>query len=109
MRIVVAMVNPAGPGDEGESVLLLNASPEPVDLTGWQIADKAKEKCAVPTGTPAAGGTQEVPVARPCALQQRQHHHSSGRDRHQGLRRLLHQGAGPGSGLDGHILSDPAR
>jgi uncharacterized protein YukJ len=68
VRIVAAMVNPAGPGDEGESVLLLNASPDPVDLTGWQIADKAKQKCAVPAGPLAAGATLEVPVARPCAL-----------------------------------------
>ncbi|HVQ60343.1 MAG TPA: DUF2278 family protein [Solirubrobacterales bacterium] len=68
VRIVAALVNPAGPGDEGESVLLLNASPDPVDLTGWQIADKAKEKCPVPGGQLAAGGTLAVPVVKPCAL-----------------------------------------
>jgi uncharacterized protein YukJ len=68
VRIVAALVNPAGPGDEGESVLLLNASPDPVDLGGWQIADRAKQKCAVPAGPLAAGQTLQVPIARPCAL-----------------------------------------
>ncbi|MGN6586378.1 MAG: lamin tail domain-containing protein, partial [Solirubrobacterales bacterium] len=65
---VAALVNPAGPGDEGESVLLLNASPDPIDLTGWQIADKTKEKCPVPSSPLAAGKTLEVPIAKPCAL-----------------------------------------
>jgi uncharacterized protein YukJ len=68
VRIVAALVNPAGPGDEGESVLLLNASPDQVDLSGWTIADKAKESCAVPGGPLAAGKTLEVPVVKPCAL-----------------------------------------
>jgi hypothetical protein len=68
VRIVAAMVNPAGPGDENESVLLLNASPEPVDLSGWQIADKAKQKCGVPAGPLAPGKVLEVPVVKPCAL-----------------------------------------
>lgn len=68
VRIVAALVNPAGTGDEGESVLLLNASPDPVDLSGWQIADKSKEKCPVPGGPLAAGKTLEVPIVKPCAL-----------------------------------------
>jgi uncharacterized protein YukJ len=68
VRILAALVNPAGPGDEGESVLILNASPDPVDLSGWQIADKAKQKCAVPGGPLAAGKTLEVPIVKPCAL-----------------------------------------
>jgi uncharacterized protein YukJ len=68
VRIIAALVNPAGPGDEGESVLLLNSSPDPVDLTGWQIADKASQKSAVPAGQLAAGATLEVPIVKPCAL-----------------------------------------
>ena len=39
-----------------------------VDLIGWQIADKAKEKCAVLAGALATGATLKVPVAEPCAL-----------------------------------------
>jgi Uncharacterized conserved protein (DUF2278) len=44
------------------------ASPDPVDLTGWQIADKAKEKCAVPSVPLVAGKTLEVPLVKPCVL-----------------------------------------
>ncbi len=60
MRIVAAMVNPAGPAPEAESVLLLNSSPDPVDLTGWRIADRTKRSCPVPGGPLAAGETLRV-------------------------------------------------
>jgi uncharacterized protein YukJ len=38
VQIVAAMVNPAGGAAETESVMLLNASPETVNLDGWAIA-----------------------------------------------------------------------
>ncbi len=41
IRILAALVNPPGPAPEHETVTLLNASPAPVDLTGWQLADRA--------------------------------------------------------------------
>ncbi|MBO1269467.1 DUF2278 family protein [Arthrobacter cavernae] len=63
LRILSALVNPAGPAPEAESVLLLNASPEPVDLTGWRIADRLKKSCPVPAGRLAAGATLQVPIA----------------------------------------------
>jgi uncharacterized protein YukJ len=63
VAIVAAMVNPVGPAPEHEAVLLLNASPEPVDLTGWRLSDRAKNTCAVPAGALAAGSTLEVAVA----------------------------------------------
>lgn len=44
MRIIAAMVNPLGPAPERETVTLLNASPETIDLEGWQIADQLKRK-----------------------------------------------------------------
>ena len=44
-------------------MLLLNASPEPVDLTGWQIADRQKQSCPLPPGPLPAGATLLVPVA----------------------------------------------
>ncbi|MDP9380801.1 MAG: DUF2278 family protein [Chloroflexota bacterium] len=44
VRIVAALVNPSGRDPEREKVTLLNASPDPVDLAGWQIADKLKNK-----------------------------------------------------------------
>jgi uncharacterized protein YukJ len=60
VRIVAAMVNPAGPAPEHESVLLLNASPDAIDLTGWRIADRAKRTSAVPGGPLGAGATLAV-------------------------------------------------
>jgi hypothetical protein len=43
-------------------VLVLNASPRPVDLDGWRIADRLKHVCAVPGGTLPAGATRAVPM-----------------------------------------------
>jgi hypothetical protein len=44
VRIVGALVNPIGPAPEPETVTLLNASPETVNLNDWAIADKMKRK-----------------------------------------------------------------
>ena len=63
VRIVAALVNPAGPAPERETVLLLNALPDPVDVTGWRIADRAKRTCPVPAGTLAPGATLDVVVS----------------------------------------------
>lgn len=63
VRILAALVNPAGPAPEAESVLLLNASSESADLTGWRIADRLKNSCPVPGGPLAAGAVLQVPVA----------------------------------------------
>jgi hypothetical protein len=68
VRIVAAMVNPTGPSPEAESVLLLNASPTEVDLTGWRIADRARQTCPVPAGPLAAGETRRVAIAERVAL-----------------------------------------
>ena len=62
MRILAAMVNPNGGGPERETVLLLNASPQPVDLTGWRIADRMKQTCTLPAGALAAGQVLTVPL-----------------------------------------------
>jgi uncharacterized protein YukJ len=58
MRIVAALVNPVGAAPETETITLLNASPAPVDLTGWKVADRAKRTCPVPAGKLAAGATR---------------------------------------------------
>jgi len=68
VRIVAALVNPVGPGPEAESVLLLNASPAEVDLTGWRIADRARKTCAVPSGPLAPGETRRAALADGVAL-----------------------------------------
>lgn len=60
VRIIGAVVNPAGPAPEDEKVLLINASPEKVDLTGWQIADQSKHAVGVPAGELPAGAVLEV-------------------------------------------------
>lgn len=59
VRIVGALVNPVGPAPEHEMVTLLNASPNPVDLAGWQIADRLKRKCQL-VGQLAPGATTVV-------------------------------------------------
>ena len=60
LRIVGALVNPVGPAPERESVLLVNASPDTIDLTGWRIADRQKRTSALPGGPLAAGATLPV-------------------------------------------------
>jgi uncharacterized protein YukJ len=60
IRILAAMVNPNGGAPERESVLLLNASPHAVDVTGWRIADRMKQTCTLPAGPLAAGQTLSV-------------------------------------------------
>jgi hypothetical protein len=62
VRIVAAMINPIGGAPERESVLLLNASPRAVDLTGWTLADRLKQTCAVPPGVLPAGQTLSIRV-----------------------------------------------
>lgn len=68
IRILAAMVNPIGGAPERESVLLLNASPRAVDLTGWALADRAKQTCALPAGPLAAGKTLTVALDNGVAL-----------------------------------------
>ena len=68
MRIVAALVNPLGPAPERETVLLLNASPSPVDLTGWRIADRMAHTCPVPPGPLAPGATLEVVISEQVQL-----------------------------------------
>lgn len=66
MAIVAALVNPVGPAPERETVTLLNASPQAIDLTGWAIADRNKKRHVL-AGTAAAGAT--LTVALPPTVQ----------------------------------------
>jgi uncharacterized protein YukJ len=59
VRIVAALVNPVGEDAGKETVTLLNTSPNAIDLTGWAIADKLKNKHTL-SGTVAAGATAVV-------------------------------------------------
>lgn len=56
IRIIAALVNPQGPAPEQETVTLLNRSPQAIDLSGWAIADRLKNKHQL-SGTIKAGGT----------------------------------------------------
>jgi len=60
VRIIAARVNPLGPAPEDETVVLLNASPDEVDLTGWAIVDRLNNGCVLPAGALAAGATLHV-------------------------------------------------
>jgi hypothetical protein len=62
VRVVAALVNPRGPAPESENVTLLNASPDPVDLTGWHLADRLGHTSAVPAGQLAPGATLLIPL-----------------------------------------------
>lgn len=59
VKIIAALVNPKGPAPEQETVTLLNASPQGIDLSGWAIADRLKNKYQL-TGTIKAGDTLVV-------------------------------------------------
>jgi hypothetical protein len=61
VRVVGALVNPIGPAPEPETVTLLNASPRPIELAGWKLADRQKNEQSL-SGTIAAGTALTVPV-----------------------------------------------
>ena len=63
VQIVAALINPIGPAPEFETVTLLNASPNPVDLTGWQLADRLKHTCPATPVELAPGTTLMVQVS----------------------------------------------
>jgi uncharacterized protein YukJ len=63
VRILAALVNPIGPAPEAETVTLLNASPAPIDLAGWRLADRMKRTCPLPNVHLLPGSTLTVPLA----------------------------------------------
>jgi uncharacterized protein YukJ len=60
VRIVAALVNPRGPAPEAETVTLLNAGPDDLDLAGWSIADQAKRRLVLDGGALPAGEAVRV-------------------------------------------------
>jgi uncharacterized protein YukJ len=66
LRIVAALVNDVR-SPERETVTLINTSARPVTLDGWQLADKAKEKCPL-SGSIEAGGARVFAVKAPMTL-----------------------------------------
>ncbi|MGW1677735.1 DUF2278 family protein [Saccharopolyspora sp. NPDC002376] len=65
VRIAAVLANPVGAASETETVTLINASPESVDLTGWQLVDggKHKNRSTLPEGQITPGATVQVPAA----------------------------------------------
>ncbi|MFB2878290.1 DUF2278 family protein [Floridanema aerugineum] len=59
IRIIAALVNPKNADPGLETVTLLNTSPASIDLTGWAIADRLKNKHFL-SGTLASGSTLVV-------------------------------------------------
>jgi uncharacterized protein YukJ len=55
VRIVAALVNPAGHDPGRETVTLVNITPEPIDLGGWAIADKNKKRSELAGAVVGAG------------------------------------------------------
>ena len=68
VRIIAALVNPVGAGPERETVTLINASPQPIDLTGWEVADRSKRRCPLPAGILPAGATMAMSLSNGAAL-----------------------------------------
>jgi uncharacterized protein YukJ len=66
MRIVAALVN-SKQSPEIETVTLVNASPNTIDLKGWQLADKQKKKQPL-QGTIGAGAAILITVKKPMEL-----------------------------------------
>jgi hypothetical protein len=60
VRIVGALVNPFGHDPGLESVTLLNLSPEPVDLSGWQIANRNDDRFTIAGVVVGAGETVRI-------------------------------------------------
>ncbi len=57
VQIIAALVNPIGDDPGGETVTLLNTTPEPVDLEGWRILNLRKEAFVLPSARLAPGET----------------------------------------------------
>jgi hypothetical protein len=67
IRIIAALANPVGADTGIETVTLLNTSPKSIDLTGWAIADRLKNKHLL-SGTLASGSTLVVQLPQTVQL-----------------------------------------
>jgi uncharacterized protein YukJ len=63
VRIVAALVNPRDEDKGKETVVLINTSPEPVDLNGWALADRLKRKFSL-QGTINPGDVLKVALTK---------------------------------------------
>lgn len=68
VRIIAALVNPAGPAPEQETVTLINPGPAPVDLTGWSLVDGFANRMSFAPGVLPPGETVRVQLRGPIEL-----------------------------------------
>jgi len=68
VRIIGARVNPIGPAPEAENVTLINASPLDIDLGGWGLLDRLKQRMTLPPQTLPAGDTTRIDLQPPVQL-----------------------------------------
>lgn len=68
MRIVAALVNPDGGDPETETITLLNASPDPVELGGWSLVDNVGHAMPLDIAAVPAGAVHQVTVQPPVRL-----------------------------------------
>ena len=68
VRIVAALVNPAGPAPERETVTLINAGAQDLDLTGWALADRLEQRMPLDPATLPAGETVRIVLRPPVQL-----------------------------------------
>jgi len=67
IRIVAAVANPIGPAPEKETIVLLNTSPQMIDLQGWSLVDRLRQK-QILSGTIEAGSPLKIAVQLPVQL-----------------------------------------
>jgi len=60
VRIIAAMVNPAGDDVKKEYIILLNKSTKAIDLKGWQVLDKLDKRDTINQGVIQAGDTFRI-------------------------------------------------
>jgi len=68
VRIVGALVNPVVPAPEAETVTLLNASPTEIDLGGWSVLDRLKQRMVLAAQVVSACETTRIRLRPPVQL-----------------------------------------
>ena len=68
LRIIAALVNPAGPAPEPETVTLINPGSEPVDLDGWALVDRLGHVLRLEPAPLPGGETVRLAVHDPLQL-----------------------------------------
>jgi len=63
VRIVAAKVNPVGEEAGNETVILINTTPDTIDLDGWSVADKSKKKEQLTGPVLGAGETTTITLS----------------------------------------------